>query len=75
MLNMFLYYTCPIMFHLQFQWLAYFQATLSRDDLNISVNSSTPVINRNPDYMEKIVNKLNTENKRYTKESLKNYEL
>lgn len=47
-----------------FQWLAYFQATLSRDDLNISVDSSTPVINRNPDYMEKIVNKLNTENKR-----------
>lgn len=47
-----------------FQWLPYFQATLGRDDLNISVDSTTAVINRNPDYIEKIVNKLNTNNKR-----------
>lgn len=49
---------------LQFQWLPYFEATLGRDDLNISVNSSTPVINRSPSYIEKVFNKLNTKNKR-----------
>nr|XP_034338189.1 neprilysin-1-like isoform X1 [Crassostrea gigas] len=47
-----------------FRWLPYFEATLGGVDLNISVDSSTTVINRNPDYMERIVNKLNTRSKR-----------
>lgn len=57
--------TCVVMSNLlQFQWLPYFEATLGGVDLNISVDSSTTVINRNPDYMERIVNKLNTRSKR-----------
>lgn len=56
---------CVVMSNLlQFQWQPYFEATLSGVDLNISVDSSTTVINRNPDYMERIVNKLNTRSKR-----------
>lgn len=56
---------CVVMSNLlQFQWLPYFEATLAGVDLNISVDSSTTVINRNPDYMERIVNKLNTRSKR-----------
>lgn len=49
---------------LQFQWLDYFEVALGRNDLNISVNSSTPVINRNPDFVQKIVNKLEMEDKK-----------
>lgn len=56
---------CVVMSNLlQFRWQPYFEATLSGVDLNISVDSSTTVINRNPDYMERIVNKLNTRSKR-----------
>lgn len=56
---------CVVMSNLQqFQWQPYFEATLGGVDLNISVDSSTTVINRNPDYMERIVNKLNTRSKR-----------
>lgn len=56
---------CVVMSNLlQFQWQPYFEATLGLVDLNISVDSSTTVINRNPDYMERIVNKLNTRSKR-----------
>ncbi|XP_061197808.1 neprilysin-1-like isoform X2 [Saccostrea echinata] len=47
-----------------FEWLQYFKATLGRKDLNITVQSSTPVINRNPDYMTKIVNTLVSKDKR-----------
>ncbi|XP_022344014.2 neprilysin-1-like [Crassostrea virginica] len=47
-----------------FQWLDYFEVALGRNDLNISVNSSTPVINRNPDFVQKIVNKLEMEDKK-----------
>ena len=50
--------------HLQFPWLNYFEVSLGRNDLNISVNSSTPVINRNPDFVQKIVNKLGMEDKK-----------
>lgn len=56
---------CVVMSNLlQFQWQQYFEATLGGVDLNISVDSSTTVINRNPDYMERIVNKINTRSKR-----------
>ncbi|XP_062574044.1 neprilysin-1-like [Saccostrea cucullata] len=47
-----------------FEWVQYFTATLGRKDLNITVDSSTPVINRNPDYMSRIVNALANEDKR-----------
>ncbi|XP_048750053.2 neprilysin-1-like [Ostrea edulis] len=47
-----------------FEWLQYFGATLGRHDLQITVNASTPVINRNPGYIDEIVNKLHTKEKR-----------
>ncbi|XP_048750063.2 neprilysin-1-like [Ostrea edulis] len=47
-----------------FEWLHYFGATLGRSDLQITVNTSTPVINRNPAYIGEILNKLYTKNKR-----------
>lgn len=50
--------------HLQFPWLNYFEVSLGRNDLNISVSPSTPVINRNPDFVQKIVNKLEMEDKK-----------
>lgn len=61
-----LFLFCIIIFYLlQFQWLEFIQAIFGRDDVNISVDITTPIVNRDPDYIENIFNRLNSYSKRF----------
>lgn len=61
-----LFLFCIIIFYLlQFQWLEFIQAIFGRDDVNISVDITTPIVNRDPDYIENIFNRLNSNSKRF----------
>lgn len=61
-----LFLLCIIIFHLlQFQWLEFIQAIFGRDDVNIIVDITIPVVNRDPDYKEKFFSKLNSYSKRF----------
>nr|XP_034338182.1 neprilysin-1-like [Crassostrea gigas] len=52
-----------------FQWLEFIQAIFGRDDVNISVDITTTIVNRDPDYIENIFNRLNS----YSKRTIQNY--
>lgn len=54
-----------IFYLLQFQWLEFIQAIVGHDDVNISVDITTPIVNRDPDYIEIFFNKLNSYSKRF----------
>lgn len=54
-----------IFYLLQFQWLEFIQAIFGHDDVNISVDITTPIVNRDPDYIEFFFNKLNSYSKRF----------
>lgn len=43
----------------------FIQAIFGRDDVNISVDITTPIVNRDPDYIENIFNRLNSYSKRF----------
>lgn len=61
-----LFLFCIIIFYLlQFQWLEFIQAIFGRDDVNISVDITTPIVNRDPDYIENIFKRLNSYSKRF----------